>query len=399
MSFEFSKTINMMKPSEIRELNKMASTPDLISLSGGMPSPETFPVAELENIMNYVMENESATAMQYGNTLGNFNARGQISNLLKKTENFDVPVENIIVNTGSQQGLYEIAAVLANNGDTIITEEPTYVGAISAFSANALRMEGIPVDQQGMRVELLEDKIKALLKEGRTPRFIYVVPTFQNPTGYTMPVERRKVILELSQKYDIPVVEDNPYGRLRYYGTDVPCLRSMPGGEQVIYLGTFSKVMTPGLRIGYTIAPEEVMDKFNLIKQALDLASNSFSQAVAAEYIKRGIIYSRVEDTRKIYKVKRDAMVEALETEMNDIATFSKPEGGMFVYATLKKDINTREMIKTAIKNGVAYVSGQAFTTNDTQKNSMRLNFTFSSVEKIHEGIRRLKKTVDESGA
>lgn len=399
MSFEFSKTINMMKPSEIRELNKMASTPGLISLSGGMPSPETFPVAELKDIMNYVMDTESATAMQYGNTLGNFNAREQISNLLKKTENFNVPVENIIVNTGSQQGLYEIGAVLANNGDTIITEEPTYVGAISAFSANALKMEGIPVDEQGMRVELLEDKIKTLIKDGRKPRFIYVIPTFQNPTGYTMPVERRKVILELSKKYDIPVVEDNPYGRLRYYGTDVPSLRSMPGGEQVIYLGTFSKVMTPGLRIGYTTAPEEVMDKFNLIKQALDLASNSFSQAVAAEYIKRGVIYSRVEETRKIYKVKRDAMVEALETEMNDIATFSKPEGGMFVYATLKKDINTKEMIKSAIKNGVAYVSGQAFSTNDTQKNSMRLNFTFSTVEKIHEGIRRIKKTVDETGA
>jgi len=380
-----------MKPSEIRELNKMASTPGLISLSGGMPSPETFPVAELKDIMNYVMDNESATAMQYGNTLGNFNAREQICNLLEKTENIHVSAENVIVNTGSQQGLYEVAAVLADHGDTVITEEPTYVGAVSAFSANALKMEGIPVDEKGMRVDLLEDRIKTLIHEGRKPKFIYVIPTFQNPTGYTMPMERRKIILELSKKYDIPVVEDNPYGRLRYYGEDVPAIRSMAEGSDVIYLGTFSKVMTPGLRIGYTTAPEEVMNKFNLVKQALDLASNSFSQSVAAEYIKRGIIYTRVEETRKIYKTKRDAMVQSLETEMNQIATFSKPEGGMFVYVTLKKNINTRNMIKSAIKNGVAYVSGQAFTTNDTQKSSMRLNFTFSSVEKIMKGSAELR--------
>lgn len=397
MKFEFSKVVNMMKPSEIRELNKMASTPGLISLSGGMPSPETFPVQELKDIMAYIMDNESATAMQYGNTLGNSNARMQITSLLERTEQIKTEAENIIINTGSQQGLYEIGSVMANQGDTIITEEPTYVGAISAFSASGLKMEGIPVDENGMKVELLEEKIKELLKNGITPRFIYLIPTFQNPTGYTMPLERRKVILELSKRYDIPIVEDNPYGRLRYYGKDVQTIRAMPGGEDVIYLGTFSKVMTPGLRIGYTVAPVEVMDKFNLIKQALDLASNSFSQAVAAEYIKRGIIYKQVEKTRKLYSEKRDAMIKALDEEMSHIASYSKPEGGMFVYLTLKSEINTRDMISRAIKNGVAYVSGQAFTTNNSQKSSMRLNFTFSSAENLREGIKRIKKTVEET--
>ncbi len=399
MKYEFSKNVNLMKPSEIRELNKMASTPGLISLGGGMPSPESFPVEELKDIMNYVMDNESGLALQYGNTLGNLNARREISNLLLRTEKFQSELENIIVNSGSQQGLYELASVLANPGDTVITEEPTYVGAVSAFSANGLRMEGVPVDENGMKVELVEDLIHRLNSEGKPPRFIYTIPTFQNPTGYTMPLDRRKHLLEISKTYEIPLIEDNPYGQLRYYGDAVKPIRSMNGGEDVIYLGTFSKVMTPGLRMGYTVAPTEVMEKFNLIKQALDLASNSFSQSVAAEYIKRGVIYKQIEINKKIYRVKRDAMVNALDEYMGEVAEFSRPEGGMFVWTTLHDQIDTRKMIASAIKNGVAYVSGQAFTTNGTQKRSMRLNFTFSTVDNLKEGIRRLKKTVDEIAA
>ena len=339
MNYNFSKVVNNMKPSEIRELSKMASSPGIISLGGGMPSPETFPTKELMEIMEFVMENHSDLALQYGNTLGINSLREQISKMLDRTENIKCQMNNIIVNSGSQQGLYELGAVLANPGDTVITEEPTYVGAVSAFSANGIRMEGIPVDREGMKVELLENTIKKLISEGRKPRFIYSIPTFQNPTGYTMPVERRKNLIEIAGKFDIPLVEDNPYGQLRYYGEAIPCLRSMPGGENVIYLGTFSKVMTPGLRLGYTIAPDEVMEKFNLIKQALDLATNSFSQYVANEYIKREIIYKQVEINKKIYKVKRDAMVDALKSQMSDISTFSEPEGGMFVWLTVNKKL------------------------------------------------------------
>ena len=397
MKYNFSDVVNKMKPSEIRELNKMASSPGIISLGGGMPSPETFPIKELTEIMESIMKNNSDLALQYGNTLGINPVREQISKMLEKTENIKCNMENIIVNSGSQQGLYELGTVLANPGDTVITEEPTYVGAVSAFSANGLKMEGIPVDQNGMKVELLGERIKKLIAENRKPRFIYVIPTFQNPTGYTMPIERRKILIEISKKYEIPLVEDNPYGQLRYYGEPVPCIRSMAGGEDVIYLGTFSKVMTPGLRLGYTIAQEAVMEKFNLIKQALDLATNSFSQYVAYEYIKRGIIYKQVELNRQIYRRKRDAIVNALKTYMSDISTFSEPDGGMFVWVTVNKNIDTKQMIPLAIKNGVAYVSGQAFTTNGTQKSSMRLNFTFGSEDQLVEGIKRIRKTINES--
>ena len=396
MAFKFSDAVSGMKPSEIREMNKIATTPGMISLGGGMPGPESFPKKELTEIMVYVMENYGDMAMQYGNTLGISSAINAISGMLGKTEGFTPDPTQIIVNSGSQQGLYELGTVLANPGDTIITEEPTYVGAISAFSGNRLRMEGVEMDSNGMIVEKLEQTLKKLISEHRPPRFIYTIPTFQNPTGYTMNEERRKHLLEIASGYQIPVVEDNPYGKLRYYGNDVKTMRSMKGGENVIYLGTFSKVMTPGLRLGYTVAPEEVMDKFNLIKQALDLATNSFSQFVAYEYIRRGIIYTQIEENKRIYRKKRDAMVTALRKNFEGKGEWSEPEGGMFSWLTLKSGADTRAMKDKAIKNGVAYVSGQAFSTNGSQKSSMRLNFTFGSVDQITEGVRRIGKIVEE---
>ena len=395
MAFKFSDAVSGMKPSEIREMNKIATTPGMISLGGGMPGPESFPKKELTEIMVYVMENYGDMAMQYGNTLGISSAINAISEMLGKTEGFKPDPSQIIVNSGSQQGLYELATVLANPGDTIITEEPTYVGAISAFSGNRLRMEGIEMDSNGMIVEKLEQTLKKLISEHRAPRFIYTIPTFQNPTGYTMNEERRKHLLEIASKYDIPVVEDNPYGKLRYYGNDVKTMRSMKGGENVIYLGTFSKVMTPGLRLGYTVAPEEVMEKFNLIKQALDLATNSFSQFVAYEYIRRGTIYTQIEENKRIYRKKRDAMITALRENFEGRGKWSEPDGGMFSWLTLNGGVDTRAMKDRAIKNGVAYVSGQAFSTNGSQKSSMRLNFTFVSVDQITEGIRRIGKIVE----
>ncbi len=393
MNYKFSYFLDGMKPSEIRELLKMASTKGLISLGGGMPNPKTFPSEVLKSIMNDLIETRSAQVFQYANTLGVQETLDVIPGYLDKTQGIKCAPENVILNSGSQQGLYELGKVLANPGDTIITEEPTYVGAISAFSANNLKMEGIEMDSMGMRTDLLEDKIKQLMKDGRKPSFIYTIPTFQNPTGYTMPLERRKHLIEISRSYDIPLIEDNPYGELRYYGNNVSAMRSLKGGEDVLYLGTFSKVMTPGLRLGYTIAPTEVIAKFNLIKQALDLATNTFSQYVAYEYIKRGAIYKQVALNIDMYRKKRDIMVNELENEFNDGSVWSKPEGGMFVWLTVAQNVDTKQMIGEAIKNGVAYISGQAFTTKGAQKRSMRLNFTYGDDEQLAEGIRRLRKT------
>ncbi|MHB1493795.1 MAG: aminotransferase-like domain-containing protein [Thermoplasmataceae archaeon] len=382
-----------MKPSEIRELLKMASTPGLISLGGGMPNPGTFPSAVLKQIMDNLIETRSAQVFQYANTLGVQETLDIIPGYLEKTQGFKCTPQNVILNSGSQQGLYELGKVLADPGDTIITEEPTYVGAISAFNANALKMVGIEMDDEGMKTDILESRIKSLIRDGTKPSFIYTIPTFQNPTGLTMSLERRKHILELSNSYDIPLIEDNPYGELRYYGDKVPAIKSLKGGDGVLYLGTFSKVMTPGLRLGYTIAPTEVISKFNLIKQALDLATNTFSQYVAYEYIKQGAIYKQVALNIEMYRKKRDIMVNALEEEFRDGSTWSKPDGGMFVWLTVADNVDTKQMVGEAIKNGVAYISGQAFSTTGGQKRSMRLNFTYGGDEQLKEGIRRLSKT------
>ncbi|MHB1662697.1 MAG: aminotransferase-like domain-containing protein [Thermoplasmataceae archaeon] len=393
MNYKFSYFLNEMKPSEIRELLKMASTPGLISLGGGMPNPGTFPSAVLKQIMDNLIETRSAQVFQYANTLGVQETLDIIPGYLEKTQGFKCTPQNVILNSGSQQGLYELGKVLADPGDTIITEEPTYVGAISAFNANALKMVGIEMDDEGMKTDILESRIKSLIRDGTKPSFIYTIPTFQNPTGLTMSLERRKHILELSNSYDIPLIEDNPYGELRYYGDKVPAIKSLKGGDGVLYLGTFSKVMTPGLRLGYTIAPTEVISKFNLIKQALDLATNTFSQYVAYEYIKQGAIYKQVALNIEMYRKKRDIMVNALEEEFRDGSTWSKPDGGMFVWLTVADNVDTKQMVGEAIKNGVAYISGQAFSTTGGQKRSMRLNFTYGGDEQLKEGIRRLSKT------
>ncbi len=389
MNYKFSYFLNEMKPSEIRELLKMASTPGLISLGGGMPNPGTFPSAVLKQIMDNLIETRSAQVFQYANTLGVQETLDIIPGYLEKTQGFKCTPQNVILNSGSQQGLYELGKVLADPGDTIITEEPTYVGAISAFNAKDL----IEMDDEGMKTDVLESRIKSLIKAGTKPSFIYTIPTFQNPTGFTMSLERRKHILELSNSYDIPLIEDNPYGELRYYGNKVPPIKSLKGGDGVLYLGTFSKVMTPGLRLGYTIAPTEVISKFNLIKQALDLATNTFSQYVAYEYIKQGSIYKQVALNIEMYRKKRDIMVNALEEEFRDGSTWSKPDGGMFVWLTVAGNVDTKQMVGEAIKNGVAYISGQAFSTTGGQKRSMRLNFTYGDDEQLKEGIRRLSKT------
>ncbi|MGP6219717.1 aminotransferase-like domain-containing protein [Caldiplasma sukawensis] len=396
MKFDFSKNVMGMSPSEIRELNKMASTPGLISLGGGMPSPETFPVEELTEIINYIMKNKYALALQYGNTLGIESTREAISEMLKKSEGIETGKENIVVNSGSQQGLFEVGNIFANPGSSIITEEPTYTGAVSAFSAGMIHMEGIDMEKDGLNVDMVEEKIKKMKKVGNVPKFIYTIPNFQNPSGITMSLKKREKLLDISINEGIPIVEDNPYGQLRYRGQNIKSIRALNGAEDVIYLGTFSKVMTPGLRIGYTVAPKEVMEKINLIKQALDLATNSLSQYIAEEYIGRGIIYEQVKKNISIYSKKRDRMVNALNTYMSEDGTFVEPDGGMFVWFTLNENINTKEMIPDAIRNGVAYVSGNAFTTNGSQKNSMRLNFTFGSEKDLEEGIKRLKKTIDE---
>lgn len=394
MEFKFSDNLKNMKPSEIRELLKYATNKNLISFGGGMPNPETFPMADLKSIMDDVMNQYGTIALQYGNTGGLNELRTEIVRLVRETENIKSSESQVLVTAGSQQGLYELAKILVNPGDAIITEEPTYVGAISAFDANEADMHSIPMDENGLKTELVEAEIKKLISKGKKPKFIYTIPTFQNPTGVTMSLDRRRHLIEISQKYQVPLVEDNPYGELRYDGERIPSLRSLD--PEVIYLGTFSKIMCPGLRMGFTVAPESFISRVNLLKQALDLSSSTFSQFVAWQYLARDEVKKQIPKTIKLYRRKRDTMFRALEQYFPEGSSWSKPLGGMFLWATVDSRINTTDMLQDAIQDGVAYVSGNAFSPARNQANSMRLNFTFSEDEQIYEGIRRLASVLEK---
>jgi 2-aminoadipate transaminase len=395
MKFEFSDNMKNLKSSEIRELLKYIHMPGMISFGGGLPNPETFPSKELKDILDDIMDNYASSALQYGQTEGLPELKDQLAEYLKRDENINVAPENIMLTTGSQQALYALPIIFANPGEYVVTEAPTYVGMLSSLTANQVKSVGVSMDDEGMITTELEDKLRDLKSRGTKPKFIYTIPTFQNPAGYTMPLDRRKHLLEIAEQYDIPIIEDNPYGDLRYSGQKIPTLKSLDKNEMVTYLGTFSKIMAPGLRTGFTVSQPEVLDEFNKLKQAMDLATNSLSQYIAYEYIRKGIIYKQIPKTIDLYRKKRDIMLEALDDYMED-ATWSRPDGGMFLWVKLSKNMDAFKMLKRAINNKVAYVTGSAFYHNEPELNTMRLNFTYSSDEDIKEGIKRLAKTIKE---
>ncbi|HII81875.1 MAG TPA: PLP-dependent aminotransferase family protein [Ferroplasma sp.] len=395
MKFEFSDNMKNIKSSEIRELLKYIHVPGMISFGGGLPNPESFPGAELKNILDDIMENYTSSALQYGQTEGLPELKEQLAGYLKRDENINVNPENIMLTTGSQQALYALPIIFANEGDYVITEAPTYVGMLSSLNANRIRSVSVGLDDRGMKTDELEERLKTMKSMGIKPKFIYTIPTFQNPAGYTMTLDRRKHLLELAEQYNVPVIEDNPYGDLRYSGTKLPTLKSLDTNNMVTYLGTFSKIMAPGLRTGFTVSQPEVLDEFNKLKQSLDLATDSLSQYIAYEYIRKGIIYKQIPKTIELYRRKRDIMLEALDDEMTD-ATWSRPDGGMFLWVKLSKNMDALKMLKRAINNKVAYVTGSAFYHNNPEMNTMRLNFTYSSDDDLKEGVRRLAKTVKD---
>ncbi|MCL5793229.1 MAG: PLP-dependent aminotransferase family protein [Candidatus Thermoplasmatota archaeon] len=395
MEFKFSRIMDNVRPSEIRELLKYASQPGMISLGGGMPNPSSFAVDEIREISDYVLENYGPLALQYGNTGGYDELRKQLAIFLGEMEGIRTQAGNIIVTTGSQQALYSVGKILVNQDEFVITESPTYIGAISAFRACGIRMEGIAMDEQGMRTDLLQVSLEKHRTEGKMPRFIYVIPNFQNPSGYTLSMERRKHLIDLSADFNVPIVEDNPYGHVRFSGNHLPNLKSMTNDNRVIYLGTFSKIMSPGLRIGFVSADESVVGKINLLKQGLELSGSTLTEFIAAEYLKRGIMKRKIPEVARMYGRKRDIMLKALEDSFPEWASWSKPEGGMFVWATLGGRINTSKMIARAIENKVTYISGASFYPEEIKYDGMRLNFTFPSDDDIPVAIKRLASVID----
>ena len=389
---KFSERSLTMKASAIRELLKLVDNPEIISLAGGMPDPTLFPKETIANISKEVFANHGGKALQYGATEGIPSLR---ETLVK--EGIDEGIknlkkENLIVTTASQQGLDLVAKIFINPGDTIIVEAPSYVGGLQAFNAFQANFVTVPLDNDGIRTNILEEKLKDLKNKGINAKFIYLIPNFQNPAGVTLSLQRRKEVLSLSHKYNVPIIEDDPYGEIRFEGKYLPPLVTMDEIGNVIALRTFSKILAPGLRLGWIITKEEVIQKLVLAKQASDLCSPSATQYIADEFIRQGYMNDYLDLVRKTYKEKKDVMLSALEKYFPKETSWTKPEGGMFVWVTVPEYIDTDELFNKAIKEKVAYVIGSAFYPHGGDKHHIRLNFTLPSKEQIDEGIKRLGK-------
>jgi 2-aminoadipate transaminase len=392
----YSKNALNMKRSEIRELLKFTRQPDIISFAGGLPGPETFPVKELEDISCKVLREKGALALQYGTTEGEKSFREEIAKWLSR-DNSIIKPENILVTAGSQQGLDIVSKIFLDPHDIIIVELPSYIGGLQAFTSYRAKMIGVPQDDKGMKMDLLEAVLSRLAKKGKKPKFIYVVPDFQNPSGVTMSLERRKKLLELAYQYEIPIVEDSPYRDLRYKGQSVPIIHSLDKEDHVMVLGTFSKLLCPGLRLAWIVAPIEWMDRMVVAKQGMDLCCPSLTQLMVAEYMSRGLLPKQIEKIRMMYGKKLEAMLEALSRHMPKGVGWSKPEGGLFLWVKLPKKMSANDLFPKAIESKVAYVVGSAFHCNGKGQNTMRLNFSYSSEQQIDEGIKRLAKMIKEN--
>jgi len=400
MNYEkyYSEKVKGMRPSIIRELlKKYVGKKGLISLAAGNPSPETFPTEIIKKLVNEVLENYDREALQYGPTPGYPELIEQIKKFIENRYKIDSSKVGVLITSGAQQGLDLIGRVFINSGDAVVIEAPTYVAAIDAFAQYDPEFIQVPLDNEGMRVDVLEDKLRKLKAEGKNVKFVYTIPTFQNPGGVTMSEERRKYLLELANKYDFLIIEDDPYHELNYSEKE-PLLpiKHWDSEGRVIYSGSFSKILAPGFRIGWVVADPQIIRKLEIVKQRRDLHTNGLCQYVAAEYIKRGYLAQHIPKIRAYYKPKLETMLGALEEYMPEGFEWTKPTGGMFVWVTGPSSLNTTSMLDKAVKNGVVYVPSEAFYPDRSVKNAMRLDFTFISEEEIIEGIKRLAKACKE---
>jgi len=392
----YSDRAGKMRKSVIRELLKVAQDPEIISFAGGLPNPNSFPIDDLNTIIQSVMNNYGETALQYGTTQGVPDLRKSLAERAYKDGIEDVTAENIIITNGSQQALDMVGKLFLNPGDTALTGLPTYLGGINAFKSYESNLTGVPLDEEGMRVDILEDTIKDMISEDIIPKFIYVVPTFQNPAGVVMPEKRRKELIDVAHEYDLVIVEDDPYGKLSYDIDHVKPVKAFDDDGRVIYMSTFSKILAPGFRLAWTIASEELTRKMVICKQALDLCTNTFTQFIANEFMRQGSLDLHILKINEMYKPKRDKMISAMKNYFPKDYTCNKPHGGMFAWVTLPEGIDTETMFLDAIKHKVAYVHGKAFHVDGGGERSMRLNFSYSSNSQIEEGIKRLAAVIEE---
>jgi len=392
----YSDRAGKMRKSEIRELLKVTQDPEIISFAGGLPNPLSFPVQDLKIIVQNVLNNHGKVALQYGATQGINELRDAIAERSHKEGMiYGASAENIMITSGSQQALDAVGKIFLNPGDIAMVGLPSYLGGINAFRSYEANLVGVPLDKEGMQVDLLEEKIKELIKQDIPVKFIYTIPTFQNPAGTVLPESRRKRLIDIAHEYNLVIIEDDPYAKLRYDSPAIKPIKAFDDEGRVIYMSTFSKILAPGFRLAWIIAPEDVMRKLALCKQAQDLCTAPFSQYIANDFIKSGSLDLHIMKICEMYKPKRDIMMDSMKKYFPEGYICNRPKGGMFAWVTLPEQIDTEAMFLDAFKEKVAYVHGKAFCVDGGGGSSMRLNFSYSTNEQLDIGMKRLGTVIE----
>lgn len=394
---QFASRMNLLKGSAIRELLKLAGRPEVMSFAGGMPAPELFPVEQVMEASMAVLKESGRVALQYSSTEGFPRLRQQIADRMLAKNNIKTDADHILVTSGSQQGLDFSARVFLNPGDVVLLESPSYLGAVNAFKAAEPTFIEVPTDDGGMIMEELEK----ILATTENVKMIYVIPDFQNPTGRTWDLDRRHKFMEIVNRYEIPVVEDNPYGELRFEGEYMPALKSLDTKGLVVYLGTFSKILAPGYRLGWVCAEDEILAKYNFMEQAASLQASTIGQMETAKWIDMFDLDAHVNKIREVYRKRRDVMMETLHRELPEGCACTDPVGGLFTWVVLPESFNSEEKMKDlqmkCLEKNVAFVAGGSFFPNGGHENTLRLNYSCMPEEKIVKGITILCETIKEN--
>ncbi len=392
MAIQFARRMEGLKASDVREILKITQSGEIISFAGGLPAPELFPVQDLGEATRRVLEEQGQKALQYSTTEGYMPLREMLAQRMNARCGIRATADEVLITTGSQQALDLTGKLLIDEGDTVLCESPTYVGAISALNVFSPRWVEIPTDDEGMDVDALQRR----LENCDRIKLIYVVPNFQNPTGITWSLERRRRFAEVVMRHSVAVVEDNPYGELRFEGMPLPPIKSFDTKGHVVYLGTFSKILSPGMRIGWLTAAKPLYEKYVILKQGGDLHTSTLSQMQVAAYLESFDMDQHLARLRAVYRERRDAMIRALEKEMPRCVSFSRPAGGLFLWAELPAHLDARELLRRSLELRVAFVPGGSFFPKGNKENTLRLSYSNMPVSRIEEGIRRLAQAVKE---
>ncbi|MBR0161793.1 MAG: PLP-dependent aminotransferase family protein [Oscillospiraceae bacterium] len=389
----YSELAERLKPSELGMLLALADMPDVYNFSSGYPAEELFPLEEMEQVDREILRREGKLAVQYGSSQGYLPLREKIAARMKARFQADCKAEDILITSGSQQGLSLLGQLFLNKDDVVLVESPTYLGAINAFQINGPRFVEVSTDDKG----IIPEKLDAVLQTTDRVKLMYVIPDFQNPAGVTWSLERRKAFMEIVNRHDIPVLEDDPYGELRYSGEPLPSLKALDTKGRIVFLGSFSKVLMPGLRVGWIAANPEILARVNLLRQSVDLQSSSFAQRQVAYYMDMFDLDAHVDQIRVLYRKRRDILCKAVKQYFPEGVTATYPDGGIFVWVTLPEGMDAKAISRRALEQKVAYVPGEAFYPNGGNGNHMRLNFSTMREDRIEAGIRLLGQILKDA--